>query len=78
MTGERKIYRNDPIQEALCEIRFVKPDKGWALLPGQLFERLKDEYPSEPTQDENFGGFGPLGAGNNAPFQVRIAQGIPG
>jgi uncharacterized protein (TIGR04255 family) len=47
----RHIYTNDPIQEAICEFRFRTPQQGWSLLPGQLFDRLKDEYPAEPGQD---------------------------
>lgn len=81
----RRKYVNDPIQEAVCEVRFRKPSDGWAVLPGQLFERLKDRYPAEPTQEGPM--FGPGFPGLEMPspgpttgprMQVMVAAGIPG
>lgn len=47
----RRVYNSDPILEAVCEVRFSVPTEGWAVLPGQLFERLRDRYPAEPTYE---------------------------
>ncbi len=77
----RRVYRNDPIQEAVCEIRFRLPEEGWAVLPGQMFDRLRREYPAEPTQEglpailpppQEASSSMPLG------MQVVIGQGLPG
>jgi uncharacterized protein (TIGR04255 family) len=46
---ERRVYANDPIQEALCEFRFRDPKEGWSLLPGRLYDPLKAFYPREPS-----------------------------
>ena len=47
---QRHVYRNDPIEEALCELRFV-PSTDWDLtLPGRFYERVKDEYDGKPRQ----------------------------
>jgi len=82
----RRIYRNDPIQEAVCEFRFRSPQQGWSLLPGQLFDRLADEYPAEPGQDlpqvmpfaEGLPNALPLGIqiaiGGAPPGRVRLAN----
>jgi uncharacterized protein (TIGR04255 family) len=47
----RRVYNVDPIQEALCEVRFRSPTKGWAVVPGQLYERLRTRFPAEPEQE---------------------------
>jgi uncharacterized protein (TIGR04255 family) len=47
---DRRQYRNPPIEEALCEVRFV-PDPNWNVtLIGALRERLKDSYPGQPLE----------------------------
>ena len=47
---ERHIYRNDPIEEALCELRF-ESDKEWNLtFPGRFYEQIKDVYDGKPRQ----------------------------
>src|SRR4030081_3698259 len=49
-TMDRRQYRNPPIEEALCEVRFV-PDPNWNLtLIGALREHLKDSYPGQPRE----------------------------
>lgn len=48
--GERRKYKNPPIEEALVEFRFV-PSQEWNLtIPGKLHahERIKQEYTGEP------------------------------
>ena len=73
------MYRSDPIQEALCELRFRKPTSGWALLPGLLYERLRDDYPAEPIQDSSGFNIGPIPGGPNvAQVQFMMGQGVPG
>ena len=49
ITG-RRVYRNDPIQEAICEFRFREPQGNWPILPGQMYEQLKDIYPAQAAQ----------------------------
>lgn len=80
---ERRIYNNDPIQEAVCEFRFRAPAEGWPLLPGQLFDRLGEDYPAEPSQDglmppmampPQAGAIGLPGLG----FQIAIGSAMPG
>src|SRR5580700_3961195 len=46
----RRVYKYDPIQEAVCEFRFVAPQAGWSVMAGRLYERLNDLYPNEPAQ----------------------------
>lgn len=51
--GERRLYADDPIQEAVCEFLFVGPAEGWGpTLPGQMFERLRSQYPATPAQQQ--------------------------
>jgi uncharacterized protein (TIGR04255 family) len=43
----RRTYKKPPIEEALCEFRFVSQE--WDLtLPGRLYDEIKDEYPGKP------------------------------
>jgi uncharacterized protein (TIGR04255 family) len=79
VSGKRRIYRKDPIQQAFCELRFSKPESGWAILPGQLYDRLRDEYPTEPKQDSVGVNFGPgQGAPGLMPVSIQVGQGVPG
>lgn len=40
-----KIYKNPPIIEALCEFQF-EPDSSWDLvIPGLIYEQLRDAFP---------------------------------
>src|SRR5579871_3945445 len=76
---QRRVYEHDPIQEALCELRFRAPTTGWAILPGQLFNQLSDLYPSDPTTDLPFGGVTPqLTPQALASVQVQMSPGLPG
>lgn len=46
----RRQYRNPPIAEAVCEFRFA-PGPAWNLtVPGLLYEKIRDDYPGEPQQ----------------------------
>ncbi len=47
---QRRQYRNPPIEEAVCEFRFV-PGPTWNLtVPGLFYEKVSDSYPGEPRQ----------------------------
>lgn len=46
---ERRQYRNPPIQEALCEVRFVADEEWDPTLPGLVYQALREEYPAKPT-----------------------------
>lgn len=42
-----KKYKNPPVIEAVCEIRFSEDSKWDFTVPGLLFEKVKDEFPSK-------------------------------
>jgi uncharacterized protein (TIGR04255 family) len=45
-----KKYKNPPIIEALCELRFI-PSQQWDLtLPGLIYEKVKDKFPDKEQQ----------------------------
>lgn len=47
---QRRRYKNPPIDEALCEFRFL-PDQDWDLtIPGRLHGELGDEYSGKPQE----------------------------
>ena len=49
MSGRRR-YKNPPIEEALCELRF-RPGQDWNLtIPGKLQTQLGDEYTGKPQE----------------------------
>lgn len=46
----RREYTNPPIEEAVCEFRFA-PGQAWNLtVPGLFYEKIRDDYPGEPRQ----------------------------
>jgi uncharacterized protein (TIGR04255 family) len=46
---DRRQYRNPPIREALCEIRFAAAS-GWDLtVPGLIYSQIRGSYPSKPV-----------------------------
>lgn len=48
--GARRRYRNPPIEEAVCEFRFL-PGRDWDLtIPGKLHTKLAEAYPGPPRQ----------------------------
>lgn len=44
----RRVYRNPPIEEAICQVRYAAPVEWTVATPGQLFERFKERYPGKP------------------------------
>lgn len=48
--AERRRYRTPPIEEALCEFRFVPGDEWDPTMPGKLHAKLDNAYPGKPTQ----------------------------
>ncbi len=47
---QRRRYKNPPIEEALCELRF-RPGQDWDLtMPGRLHGEIRDDYPGKPRQ----------------------------
>ena len=47
----RRQYRNPPIEEALCEIRF-SPDVEWdPTVPGLIYQKLRSDYPAKPRSE---------------------------
>ncbi len=47
---QRKVYRNPPIEEALCEFRFVNDAEWDRMFPLVFREQIKDIYPGKPVQ----------------------------
>jgi len=70
----RRQYRHPPIEEALCEIRFV-PSTDWdPTVPGVFYQSIKPDYPAKPrTQNVLEAGVTlPDAAGTDGPsFQFR-------
>ena len=53
--AQRRIYRNPPIVEAVCEFRFVTDLDEWDLtFPGKLHSELREAYPGKPRSQEIF------------------------
>lgn len=73
----RRVYRVDPIQEALCEIQFRSPTRGWAVIPGQLYERLRTIFPSEPELEGQPQALQLKGPGGPA-AEITLSQGPAG
>src|SRR5262249_23262099 len=45
---ERRRYRNPPIEEALCELRFVPGPEADSTAPARFYERAKSSYSGKP------------------------------
>lgn len=71
------MYLKDPIQEALCEFKFRSPNHGWAVIPGQMYERLQAEYPAEPELEGHSRGLQMTQAGGVS-TEIVFGQGPPG
>ena len=46
----RRQYRNPPIEEALCEIRFTPSPEWDPTIPGLIYQKLQAEYPATPRE----------------------------
>ena len=46
----RRQYKNPPIEEAVCEIRFAAGAEWNLTFPSRFYERIKDQYPGKPRQ----------------------------
>lgn len=49
---ERREYQDPPIVEALCQFTFAKQLEWNVAIPGQLFEKLRSNYPKSPASQE--------------------------
>jgi uncharacterized protein (TIGR04255 family) len=72
MAQRHHVYRHDPIEEALCELRF-EPSTEWDLtFPGCFYEQVKEEYPGKPRQQNVMeAGFQALTDTDSPTFQLR-------
>ena len=70
----RNVYKNAPIEEALCEFRFSGAE--WDLtIPGRLRDRLPD-YPGKPRQQNVFQAtLGMSGPGSQPAFEMAQSYG---
>jgi uncharacterized protein (TIGR04255 family) len=62
--AQRRTYKNDPIVEALCEVRYLPGTKPWQpLMPAEIYNRTKDSYDGDARQvagiEQPNGPFGP-------------------
>ncbi len=72
--SERQIYKNPPIEEALCEFRF-QPSQDWDLtIPGKLHLQLGTEYRGKPQEQKvvNF----ELNAQEGQPPNISYGEGL--
>jgi len=46
----RRQYKNPPIEEAVCEIRFAAGPEWDLTFPSRFYESIKDQYPGKPRQ----------------------------
>jgi uncharacterized protein (TIGR04255 family) len=49
---ERRQYRNPPIEEALCELRFAPSSEWDVTVLGRFRERIKTLYPGKPREQQ--------------------------
>lgn len=72
--SERQIYKNPPIEEALCEFRFL-PSQDWDLtIPGKVHLKLGTEYSGKPQEQKvvNFA----LNAQEGQPPNISYGEGL--
>ncbi len=71
---QRRRYKNPPIEEALCELRFM-PGREWDLtIPGKLQTEFGDEYSGKPREQKalEFG----LDVREGKPANLRYGEGL--
>ncbi|MBU9723155.1 MULTISPECIES: TIGR04255 family protein [Bacillaceae] len=44
---DRKFYKNPPVREVICELRFNRVGSWDATIPGLMYERLKSDFPKK-------------------------------
>lgn len=49
---ERRQYRNPPIEEAICEIRFVPGPVAEFTAPARFYESIRNAYPGDPRHQQ--------------------------
>ncbi|MEA3411488.1 MAG: TIGR04255 family protein [Pseudomonadota bacterium] len=47
---QRRVYKNPPIEEALCDFRFENSSEWDPMLPLVFRDQIKDTYPGKPVQ----------------------------
>ena len=47
---KRRVYKNPPISEAVCEFQFSNPDDWNIACSGLLYERVKKRYNGKPRE----------------------------
>lgn len=53
-SSDRKQYKNPPILEAICDIRFYGANRWNTTIPGRFYDYIKDRYPDDPDEQETF------------------------
>lgn len=73
---KRHQYRNPPIEEAVCELRFV-PGSTWNLtVPGLFYEKVRDSYPGEPRQQNLIATEVQINPQPTSPHEITVSQGV--
>lgn len=50
LSHRRRVYKNPPIEEAVCEFQFSNPENWNLIHSGLLLERVKKRYGGKPTE----------------------------
>ena len=65
-------YPNPPIAEAVCQFDFEEPLAWTVVTPGVFYQKLSDQYPAEPDQQEQVQAvFGPSADGLSPEFSIN-------
>jgi len=69
---ERDGYPNPPVTEAVFQLDFSEPIAWTVVTPAVIYQKLADEYPLEPDQQEQVQAvFGPSGEGLSPEFSIN-------
>lgn len=72
---ERRQYRNPPIQEAVCELRFAPGTEEDFTFPARLYANVKSSYPGKPRPQHRFAAeLRPQPAGSGSQLSMRQEQ----
>jgi uncharacterized protein (TIGR04255 family) len=72
---ERRQYRNPPIEEAVCEVRFEPGPETDFAAPGRFYEKIREFYPGKPRHQQIVSAEVQVGAEPNSP-RMAMQQGI--
>lgn len=75
MSEKRRQYKNPPIEEALCQLRFA-PGPAWDwTIPGRLHSEVKEQYSGKPREVKQLQAGVQMQA-PDTPGAVQVSQGL--